>query len=218
MADSDVEIDIEDGVEVQTIMEGQATMAGPTDELDFMVQEEVETTTDGDTLTVELDPVDDVIIALQQNDNHLAAGGHFDVCVEEQNGGSSLDHFAEQLQEPGPSRSESSRKKRSNQNKSAGKGSGSSRRRARKSKKGSVRFTNRQIPAALSGAGVAKEAREANEVSFDPEKQPRRWKKRKVPVRTMEGGGFSVSMWCTGRCVCVCVLGWVYHLVSYRCK
>jgi hypothetical protein len=37
MADSDIEIDnIEDGVEVQIIMERQASMPRPTEELDFM--------------------------------------------------------------------------------------------------------------------------------------------------------------------------------------
>jgi hypothetical protein len=94
MADSssDVEINVDDvcdsmaagdhGVEVETIIQGQAPLPGQADELDFMVQEEVETTTDGDTLTVELDPVDNVIIALQNTDG-LQGGGHFD----EQNGG-----------------------------------------------------------------------------------------------------------------------------------
>lgn len=198
MADSDVEIDIEDGVEVQTIMEGQASMPGPTEELDFMVQEEVETTTDGDTLTVELDPVDNVIIALQQNDHHLSAGGHFDVVAEEQNGDPSFG--ARELVKTATGRK---RKAAPGTSSKSGKGSGpsgSSRKRSKKPKKGTVRFANRQIPAPLTGAGVAKELREANEISFDPEKRSRQWKKRKVPVKTLDGGSFSVSLWSTGEC------------------
>ena len=213
MADSDVEIDIEDGVEVQTIMEGQASMPGPTEELDFMVQEEVETTTDGDTLTVELDPVDNVIIALQQNDHHLP-GGHFDFVTEEQNGDPSFG-----ARELGKSTSGRKRKAAPGTSGKAGKGSGpsgSSRKRSKKPKKGTVRFANRQIPAALTGAGVAKESREANEISFDPEKRSRQWKKRKVPVKTLDGGSFSVNLWSTGECgaelmfccsLALCVLG-----------
>ena len=199
MADSDVEIDIEDGVEVQTIMEGQASMPGPTEELDFMVQEEVETTTDGDTLTVELDPVDNVIIALQEND-HLT-GGHFDVGADdEQNGGDPSFGAAEFGKAP------VSKKRKAasgGSNKAAIKGSGpsgSSRKRSKKPKKGTVRFANRQIPAPLSGSGVAKESREANEISFDPEKRSRQWKKRKVPIKTLDGGSFSVSLWNSGAC------------------
>lgn len=197
-ADSDVEIDIEDGVEVQTIMEGQASVPGTTEELDFMVQEEVETTTDGDTLAVELDPVDNVIIALQQND-HPLSGSHFDVVQEEENGGEDASAF-----EGGRDFSKatsSCRKRKSGAGKNRGSGpSGAARKRSKKSKKGSVRFTNRQIPAALTSAGVAKESREANEISFDPEKRPRLWKKRKVPVKTLDGGSFSVSLWSSGAC------------------
>ena len=204
MADSDVEIDIEDGVEVQTIMEGQATMPGPTEELDFMVQEEVETTTDGDTLTVELDPVDNVIIALQQNDHHLAAGGHFDVVGEEQNGDPSVAAFG--AGEFVKATAGKKRKAASGGGSGGGKTtkgsgpSGSSRKRSKKSKKGTVRFANRQIPAAFSGSGVSKESREANEISFDPEKRSRQWKKRKVPIKTLDGGSFSVNLWSSGAC------------------
>ena len=206
MADSDVEINVDDvydsmaadhGVEVQTIMQGQAPIAGQSDDLDFMVQEEVETTTDGDALTVELDPVDNVIIALQNTDN-LQAGGHF----EDQNGGLSLrtrkhasglgDHLA------GSSGGIIAGKKRKASSK-GNRGSGTNaRKKAKKSKKG-VRFTNRQFTGALATASVAKEAKEANEVSFNPEKRPRKWKKRKIAVKTMDGD-FSVSMWSTGTC------------------
>ena len=201
MADSDVEIDIEDGVEVQTIMEGQASMPGPTEELDFMVQEEVETTTDGDTLTVELDPVDNVIIALQENDHHLA-GGHFDVDAEEEQNGGDPSFGATEFVKATVGKKRKSATGSSSKAAIKGSGpSGSSRKRSRKSKKGTVRFANRQIPAPLSGAGVAKESREANEISFVPEKRSRQWKKRKVPVRTLDGGSFSVSMWSSGACV-----------------
>lgn len=203
MADSDVEIDIEDGVEVQTIMEGQASMPGPTEDLDFMVQEEVETTTDGDTLTVELDPVDNVIIALQQNDHRLDAGGHFDVGGDEQNGDPSPS-FGTTAREFTKATAGKKRKAAPGTSGKTAKGSGqsgSSRKRSKKPKKGTVRFANRQIPTALSGAGVAKELREANEISFDPEKRSRQWKKRKVPVKTLDGGTFSVSLWSSGACV-----------------
>ena len=204
MADSDLEIDVtdvEDGVEVQTIIQGQAPMTGAEDELEYMVQEEVETTTDGDTLTVELDPVDNVIIALQQSDHHLGSGGHFDLNSEDQNG--CLDvRFPNELPESKASGDlPTSKRKKGLQVKNAKGNSGvTGRKRPRKAKKGSIRFMNRQVPAALSGAGVAKEAvREANEASFDPDKEPRKWKKRRIPVKTVDGGKFSVSMWCTGR-------------------
>ena len=174
------------GVEVQTIIQGQAPIAGQADELDFMVQEEVETTTDGDTLTVELDPVDNVIIALQ-NTESLHSGSHF----EDQNGATG-DAKLEDL--PGPSSVSRKRKAASKGSKNS---SGTSRRRTKRPKKTSVRFANRQIPGALAAASVAKEAKEANEVSFDPEKRPRKWKKRKVPVKTLDGN-FTISMWSTG--------------------
>lgn len=197
MADSDLEIDVtdveEDGVEVQTIIQGQAPISGGEDDLEFMVQEEVETTTDGDGLTVELDPVDNVIIALQQSDHSLTTGGHFDLKSEDQNGG--LDVGFAMVQ----SGYSPNKRKREQSSKSL-RGGVSSKRKQKKSKKGSIRFVNRQIPVALSGAGVAKEAaREANEASFDPEKEPRKWKKRRIPVKTIDGGKFSVSMWCSGR-------------------
>lgn len=201
MADSDLEIDVtdvEDGVEVQTIIQGQASVTGPEDDLDFMVQEEVETTTDGDTLTVELDPVDNVIIALQESDSHLETRGHFDFSTEGQNGGLDCRFRSEVADLRASEGGSPTKKKRSLQTRNIR--IGATKKRLRKAKKGSVRFTNRHIPAALSGAGVAKEAvREANEASFDPEKEPRKWKKRRIPVRTVDGGKFCVSMWCSGR-------------------
>ena len=196
MADSDLEIDVEeDGVEVQTIIQGgQAPISGE-DDLQFMVQEEVETTTDGDGLTVELDPVDDVIIALQQSDHGLTTGSHFDLKSEDQNGG--LDVRFSSL----PSGLSPNKRRREQTGRSL-RGGIPSKRKQKKNRKGSIRFVNRQIPLALSGAGVAKEAaREANEASFDPEKEPRKWKKHRIPVKTIDGGKFSVSMWCSGRSI-----------------
>jgi len=204
MADSDLEIDVtdvEDGVEVQTIIQGQATVTGAEDDLEFMVQEEVETTTDGDTLTVELDPVDNVIIALQESDTHLDTGGHFDFSAEGQNGGLDARFRGEVTGAVAEDADSPAKRKRSIQTRSIRVGSGvAAKKKTRKSRKGSIRFTNRHIPAALSGAGVAKEAvREANEASFDPDKEPRKWKKRRIPVKTVDGGRFCVSMWCSGR-------------------
>lgn len=204
MADSssDVEINVDDvcdsmaasghGVEVETIIQGQAPIGGQADELDFMVQEEVETTTDGDTLTVELDPVDNVIIALQNTDG-LQGGGHF----EEQNGG---------LSEPLPYRSSSSASARMHDSGSGKKrrsGGGervgsSAKKKARKFRKGAVvRFINRQIPPVLNAA--SKEAGDANEAKFPSRRSPRKWRKRSVPVTTLEGQ-FAVTMWSTGTC------------------
>lgn len=174
----------DDGVEVQTIMQGQAPLPGQNDDLDFMVQEEVETTTDGDTLTVELDPVDNVIIALQ-NTESVKAGSHL-----EEDGDQSPDYI-------GPSTS--GRKRRLNV-KGGSKGMGNGKKnKNRKSKRGATRFVNRTIPFVLSTSSAIKEAKEANEASFDPEKRPRRWRKRKVPVNVL-GGEFTVSLWSTGTC------------------
>ena len=218
MADSssDVEINVDDvcdsmaagdhGVEVETIIQGQAPLPGQADELDFMVQEEVETTTDGDTLTVELDPVDNVIIALQNTDG-LQGGGHFD----EQNGGlcetlaygsssSGIIVGRERAAAAG-----SGRKRRSG---GAGAGGGregggrlgaSAKKKSRKMRKGavSVHFTNLKISTVLGSSAASKETREANEASFDASKSPRRWRKHSVPVRTLEGQ-FAVAMWSTG--------------------
>ena len=218
MADSDVEINVDDvcdsmaadhGIEVQTIIQGQAPMAGQADELDFMVQEEVETTTDGGTLTVELDPVDNVIIALQSTDN-LQGGCHF----EDQNGGlGDVLSYRSTSGRAGERSKSSGKKRRSGGGSGGGMGggrgedggkigggsrSGSARKKARRMKKGAVRFTNRQIPPALSaGSSAVKDAREANEASFVVAKRPRKWKKRSVPVTTLDGQ-FSVSMWSTG--------------------
>jgi hypothetical protein len=202
MAESDLEIDVtdvEDGVEVQTIIQGQAPVTGAEDDLEFMIQEEVETTTEGDTLTVELDPVDNVIIALQDADPHLKTGGHFDLNPDDQNGSSAL--FRGELSVRGESVGASpGKRKRALHTRNVRASGGTAKKRPRKAKKGSIRFTNRQIPAALSGAGVAKDAvREANELSFDPDKEPRKWKKCRIPVKTVDGGRFSVSMWCSGR-------------------
>lgn len=210
--DSDVEIDVDDvcgnmaadgvGVEVQTIIQGQAPLAGAADELDFMVQEEVETTTEG-SLTVELDPVDNVIIALQNNDagytrQRQTAGssrGHF---VDEYNGeelvvGGATARSGDGCFEPSGG---ISGKKRKAGGKS--KAPAAAKKKGKKQKRPAVRFGNRQIPGAMAAASVAmKEAKEANEVSFDPEKRPRKWRKRHVPVKTLDGR-FEVSMWSAG--------------------
>lgn len=200
MADSDLEIDVtdvEDGVEVQTIIQGQAPVSGGDDDLEFMVQEEVETTTDGDTLTVELDPVDNVIIALQESDSHLDTRSHFEFNPESQNGG--LDKIRAIVSDT--SNGDASKRKRGIQSRNLRSASGSlTKKKPGKVKKGSARFTNRHIPAGLSGTGLAKEAmREANELSFDPEKEARKWKKHRVPVKTVDGSKFCVNMWSSGR-------------------
>ncbi len=203
MADSDVEINVDDvcgaehGVEVETILQGQTPLATPAHELDFMVQEEVETTTDGDTLPVELDPVDNVIIALHENEE-LGGGGHFGL----KNGDLELDEpFNECLQDSLSSSALILGKRRRRGHSSRGsKSYGSSpgkKAKPKKSKKGNIRFSDRQVPTGLSG-GVAKEPREANDINFDPEKIPRKWRKRKLPIRTVDGGSFAVSMWCPG--------------------
>ena len=183
------------GVEVETIIQGQAPISGQADELDFMVQEEVETTTDGDTLTVELDPVDNVIIALQNTDG----GGHFD----EQNG----EHGEPPAYDSGTpsgargaSSSTGGRKRRSGGGggDGGGRSGGSAKKKSRKMKKGGVvRFVNRLIPSVINAA--SKETRETNEASFAVHKSPRKWRKRSVPVTTLEGQ-FAVAMWSTGTC------------------
>ena len=202
MADSDVEINVDDvcggehGVEVETILQGQAPLATSAHELDFMVQEEVETTTDGDTLPVELDPVDNVIIALQESDE-LGGGGHFGL----KNGDLELDEpFSDCLQDSPSSSALILGKRRRGSNWRGSKGNGSSpgrKGKQKKNKKGTFHFSDRQIPAGLSG-GVTKEPREVNEVNFDPEKIPRKWRRKKMPIRTVDGGSFAVSMWCPG--------------------
>ena len=208
MADSssDVEINVDDvcdsmaagdhGVEVETIIQGQAPIAGQADELDFMVQEEVETTTDGDTLTVELDPVDNVIIALQNTDG-LQGGGHFG----EQNGGRESLAYGTASSSRGPRGGAlgGGRKRRSGGGEGGGRAGATGKKKSRRIRKGAVvRFTNRQIPPALNTA-PSKEVREANEASFTADKIPRKWRKRSVPVTTLEGQ-FAVAMWSTGTC------------------
>lgn len=220
MADSssDVEINVDDvcdsmaagdhGVEVETIIQGQAPIPGQADELDFMVQEEVETTTDGDTLAVELDPVDNVIIALQNTDG-LQGGGHFDeqnggLCETLAYGGGSTSGIVVSRDRAAVGSGGSGRKRRSGGAAAGGGGEGggrlgaSAKKKSRKMRKGavSVRFTNRQIPTVLSSA-ASKETREANEASFEVDKSPRKWRKRSVPVKTLEGQ-FAVAMWSTG--------------------
>ncbi len=202
MADSDVEINVDDvcgaehGVEVETILQGQAPLSSSAHELDFMVQEEVETTTEGDSLPVELDPVDNVIIALHENEE-LGGGGHFGL----KNGDLELDEpFNECLQDSLSSSALILGKRRRGHSSRASKSYTSSpgkKAKPKKSKKGNVQFINRQIPTGFSG-GLTKEPREANDINFDHEKIPRKWRKRKLPIRTVDGGSFAVSMWCPG--------------------
>lgn len=215
--DSDVEIDVDDvcgnmaaggvGVEVQTIIQGQAPLAGAADELDFMVQEEVETTTEG-SLTVELDPVDNVIIALQNNDagytrQRQTAGGHGrGHFVDEYNGCEGEELVVGSAgARPGDGCFEPSGGIAGKKRKAGGKSkapAAAAKKKGKKPKRHAVRFGNRQIPGAMAAASVAmKEAKEANEVSFDPEKRPRKWRKRHVPVKTLDGR-FEVSMWSAG--------------------
>lgn len=196
MADSDVEISVDDvcanvtaadsdggGVEVQTIMEGQASSA----DLDFIVQEEVETTTEG--AATDLDPVDNVIIALQnteQDDSGVARFEELELEAED----------ARDSDDAGPVEivpSTSSKKRKSSR------GTSSPKKKSKKSKKG-VRFGNRRIPLALATSQSVKDAKEANEASFDPQKITRRWSRIKVPIKTLDGGEFTARMWTTGTC------------------
>lgn len=184
----------EEGVEVETILQGQS---GPGD-LDYIVQEVVETTTDGVLSSVDMDPVDNVIIALQNTD-HDPSGtivGEY-TTVQDDDGGSD--------QEMTPS---SSRKRKSSSRTNP-------RKKSRKGRKGttsaSTRFISRHAPIALATAQSVKDAKESNEASFDPLKRPRRWSRTKVPVQTLDGGQFSVDIWTTGVCVCV----WVDHMMCH---
>lgn len=200
MADSDVEISVDDvcpsvtaagsqdgGVEVQTIIEGHA----PSADLDFIVQEEVETTTEGVVMNAaDLDPVDNVIIALQNTEQEEVAVGHFEELeVEREDEGRESDEPA-RIDIVAPTT-----KKR----KSSSRGASSPKKKSRKSRKG-VRFANRRIPVALATSQSVKEAKEANEASFDPQKRPRRWSRVAVPVKTLDGGEYTVKLWTTGRC------------------
>lgn len=191
-SDSEAEINVDDvcesiavaaeeGVEVQTIMQGQAGPGG----LDFIVQEEVETTTE-DVLAQshDVDPVDNVIIALQ-NTEHEPTNDHFTEIVEER----------EEESDPGhPLIVTTGRKRKTT------KTSSNSRKRSRKGKKG-VMFRNRRIQNALTSAQSIKESKEANEASFDSLKRPRKWSKVPVPLKTLDGGEFHVNMWTTGMCM-----------------
>lgn len=200
-SDSDMEINVEDvcdsiavavgeGVEVQTIMQGQA---GPGD-LDIIVQEEVETTTEGITVinVADLgDPVDNVIIALQNTDQDVIHYG--DVEEEEEK------VYGQENEETRTATTYSGRKRPGR------KGSSIPRKRSRKGRKG-VRFVNRRIPSAITASQNARDAREANEASFDVGKKARRWASVPVPMRTLDGGEFKVRLWKSGMCV-GCVVG-----------
>ncbi len=196
-SDSDAEINVDDvcesiavaaeeGVEVQTILQGQAGPGG----LDFIVQEEVETTTDEIMMAQahDVDPVDNVIIALQ-NTEQEPTNDHFTEIVEDRDDD-------ERDSDPGHPLIVSTGRKR----KSA-KTSSNSRKRSRKGKKG-VMFRNRRILNALATSQSVKDSKEANEASFDPVKHPRKWSRVAVPLKTLDGGEFHVKMWTTGMCTC----------------
>ena len=203
MADSDVEISVDDvcasvtagdghdgGVEVQTIMEGQA----PSADLDFIVQEEVETTTEGVVMNAaDLDPVDNVIIALQNTEQEEVAVGRFEELEADRDEEGKESDDAARIDIAIPTT-----KKR----KSSSKGSSSPKKKSRKSRKG-VRFANRRIPVALATSQSVKEAKEANEASFDPQKRARRWSRVSIPVKTLDGGEYTVKLWTTGTYVWV---------------
>lgn len=174
---------VEDGVEVETILQGQS--GGPGD-LDYIVQEEVETTTENVLTTTEvMDPVDNVIIALQNTDQ-------VDDGIP---GGSSAEYNTPNEEGSDHEVVSSSRKRRS-----AGSSSRSNaRKKSRKGKKG-ARFVSRRNPIPLATSQSIKDSKEANEASFDPTKTPRQWLQRKVPVKTLDGGEFSVNIWTTGMC------------------
>lgn len=172
-----IAVSVGEGVEVQTILQGQA---GPGD-LDFIVQEEVETTTDGVLSAADIDPVDNVIIALQNTDQDSSAVVQYVTASE---GG---EEITEEVS------SSSSRRKR----KSASRAS--PRKKTRKGRKG-VKFVNRRTPLPLATSQSVKEAKESNEASFDPSKRSRRWSSQKVPIKTLDGGEFTVSLWTTGMC------------------
>lgn len=173
---------VEDGVEVETILQGQS--GGPGD-LDYIVQEEVETTTENVLTTTEvIDPVDNVIIALQntdQQDEGLPGGSSAEYNTPNEEGS---DHEVM-----------SSRKRRS----AASSSRSNPRKKSRKGRKG-ARFVSRRNPIPLATSQSVKDSKEANEASFDPTKTPRRWSQRKVPIKTLDGGEFSVNIWTTGMC------------------
>ena len=174
-----IAVSVEEGVEVQTILQGQA--GGPGD-LDFIVQEEVETTTDGVLSAADIDPVDNVIIALQNTEQDSSTVAHYVTAGDE----------------PRVEEVSSSRRKR----KSAASSKASPRKKTRKGRKG-VKFVNRRNPLPLATSQSVKEAKESNEASFDPSKRSRRWSYQKVPIKTLDGGEFTVKLWTTGMC------GWI---------
>ena len=192
-SDSDAEINVDDvcesiavaaeeGVEVQTILQGQAGPGG----LDFIVQEEVETTTDEVMAqSHDVDPVDNVIIALQ-NTEQEPTNDHFTEIMEERE---------DEDEEPGHPLIVSTGRKRKSSKAASG-----SKRRSRKGRKG-VRFRNRRIPNAFATSQSVKDSKEANEASFDPLKRARKWSRVAVPLKTLDGGEFHVNMWTTGMCV-----------------
>ena len=105
-----------DGVEVETIAEGQAMKNEPP-ELEFIVQEEVETTTDGPHLAEE-DPVKNVLLSLQQS----AEDGHDRFEIEEadredEDGGRDLEIRVDDDDDYSPSQGPPKKKQKSSRRK-----------------------------------------------------------------------------------------------------
>ena len=170
------------GVEVETIIEGQNIPAAAED-LDFIVQQEVETTTDGvdPNLGNELDPVENVLISLQNSESSHDNQDGRDVEIIIDGEDDEDIHLI------------STKKKRKGGKKESPKA-----KRAKKgSKKKQARIVNRKIPNAIGTAQAASQAKEANEASFDPRKIARKWSRMKAPIKTLDGE-FSVDMWTTG--------------------
>ena len=178
------------GVEVETIIEGQ-NMPGAAEDLDFMVQQEVETTTDGvdPNLGNELDPVENVLISLQNSESSHdnQDGREVEIIIDGE--------------EEEDNHLSGNKKKR----KGAKKDSPKAKRAKKGSKKKQARIVNRKIPNAIGTAQAASQAKEANEASFDPRKIARKWSRMKAPIKTLDGE-FSVDMWTTGKFSCISFL------------
>lgn len=170
MADEKMEFETDvvtmaDAVEVQTIAEGQA-LKNEAPDLDFIVQEEVETTTEGPPHLTEEDPVKNVLLSLQQS----AGGGHDreeDMAEGEgegeEDGGKVLEIRVDDDEEYSPG-GETGRKK-----------SRSSRRKGKRKKLSSRRSAISASP---------QEAREDGELK----RSGRKWARSKLQIQTLATG------------------------------
>ena len=195
MADEKMEFETDvvtmaDAVEVQTIAEGQALKTEAPD-LDFIVQEEVETTTEGPPHMAEEDPVKNVLLSLQQS----AGGGHDreeDMAEGEgegeEDGGKVLEIRVDDDEEYSPG-GETGRKK-----------SRSSRRKGKRKKLSSRRTAISASP---------QEAREDGELK----RSGRKWARSRLQVQTLATGEWSGRgpSSCSGGCV-----EGVYSLLSLQ--